>query len=128
MKTLRSLSLVGILGLGLLGSSAYGLETNEKGFPVPDKTKAKIVDREINTYSDGVIEVLYYRSTDDRGAFIEVYGNDNVWLYQVYPDIEKDRFHIIEDRNCDKLFETKYGIDEPKQIIKLPDCYKKIGG
>ncbi|MBI2673036.1 hypothetical protein HYX19_02140 [Candidatus Woesearchaeota archaeon] len=122
-KTLIGLGLASILSLS---SNLSALEVNEKGFPVPDKTNAKIVNSEINTYKDGVVEALYYHNTEeDSSAFIEVYGNDDIWLYQIYPDRNDNRFYIIEDRNCDKIFETKYGINEPKQVIRLPDCYKK---
>ncbi|MBI2672627.1 hypothetical protein HYX19_00030 [Candidatus Woesearchaeota archaeon] len=40
-KTLARLGLAGLLAI--IGSSANALETNEKGFPVPDKNNVKPV-------------------------------------------------------------------------------------
>lgn len=120
MKSFRSLSLVGILSLGFLGSSAYGLETNEKGFPVPDKNNAKP-----DVASLGNIVLKLY-SLPNGNRLEEYVVNNKTGLYIMVIGSNKRESYVIEDRNCDNVFETKYSLEEfENSDTPIPECYFK---
>ncbi len=131
-KELSKLGLVGILSLGLLGSSAYGLETNEKGFPVPGKNNTELAGEKSNVFTNEkgdllIIDRLLYRKADGSG-FTEVLVNGKTAIYRIFPtsiDNTNDYFDI-EDNNCDGVFETKYNKSDPEANERdLPLCYYK---
>ena len=127
-KELSKLGLVGVLSLGLLGSSAYGLETSEKGFPVPDKTEVELTDRGITTGKDSsgneVIGVsLIYYIGNNKFVYENIF-NGKIESYIVYFRDDPKKNYMIQDKNCDGVFETKY--DEfDKDATIIPDCYFK---
>ncbi len=133
MKTLRSLSLAGILGFGLIGSSAYGLEVNEKGFPVPEKAKLEfkgsmgIIPNKPDSNEPDVkrkVEYVLYESSEGNGL-IEILVGNRLYGWDVN-DNNLVKSHKVRDNNCDGIFESKYSFNEYiKEKIQIPDCYFK---
>ncbi len=124
-KELSKLGLVGVLSLGLLGSSAYGLETNEKGFPVPDKTDAKLMQSSPFTFMGKVVGVVNEWDRPNGTGFNEYVINGKIASYRTYGPRIADEFRLL-DNNCGGVFESKYGIEEfIEKKVPIPDCYFK---
>lgn len=125
-KKLSKLGLVGILSLGLLGSSAYGLEVNEKGFPVPDKTEAELVGSRVLNYNGKRIGVFNQYMGKDESIFDEYIVNNKTASYSVFNDEDPSKSYRLLDNNCDGIFESKYGFREfNEEKVPIPDCYLK---
>ncbi len=123
MKNFRTLSLVGILSTGILGSNAYGLETNEKGFPVPDKTEAELVGNRALNYNGKTIGFFKQYIGKDGSIFDEYVVNNKTASYSVFNDEDPFKSYRLLDNNCDGVFESKYGLQEFNK--EVPDCYFK---
>ncbi len=126
-----------ILGLGLAGillglsSNVNGLvKVDKKGFPVPYKTEAELAGMSIITGKDSSgnevigVSLIYYKGSN---KFVyENSFNEKIESYIVFfrDDSEKEYYYMIQDKNCDGIFETKY--DEfDKDAAIIPDCYLK---
>lgn len=130
-KTLIKLGLVGILALST-NTSAF--EVNEKGFSVPDKADFKLVHVfpfVYDTDKDIVGIVKEYKKINGYDSFDEAIINNRTWMYIVSefdPNNSPEVFMtIIQDKNCDGIFETKYNFGDSnlEEIKSVPDCYKK---
>ncbi len=134
-KKLIELGLAGILALSSQNLNAW--ETNEKGFPIPDKTDYRLVDIEflIDMEKDTVTVDEGYISNDQTKAFLKKLVNDKPWMYFIAPKIAKnggniEDTYVLEDKDCDGKFETKYSYKEAEDLdskgeIVLPGCYLK---
>ncbi|MBI2672629.1 hypothetical protein HYX19_00040 [Candidatus Woesearchaeota archaeon] len=124
-KELSKLGLVGILSLGLLGTSAYGLETNEKGFPVPDKTEAEFVKGVEFEFDGGNIMRISQYVGSDGIFFNEALINNKAAEYIIFKKDSKEINHAIGDNDCNGIFESKYSAEEVLEKRPVPKCYLK---
>lgn len=121
-KILSKLCLVGILALS--GTSLNALETNEKGFQIPDKTNAALIEGGRGLIDDvNSFEFKIYKLSNGDGLS-ENLINNKIWRYSITPKNNYTWRYRLYDLNCDGIFETKqYPKDFEKEI--LPDCYFK---
>ena len=117
-----------ILGLGLagllsvIGANTNALEINEKGFPVPDKTNARLLGSPYKVDNRVTFKVYYNEFTGDK--FTEFIVRDKIEAYVISPDRKNpSKDYMIQDNNCDGIFETKYTAEEFKNGIPVPSCY-----
>lgn len=134
-KKLMGLGLAGILALSSQNLNA--IETNEKGFPVPDTTNYRLAEVEflIDLKKDITTIDEMYISNDQKEAFVKKLVNGKPWMYFIAPKTAKDSgniedTYVLEDKDCDGKFETKYTYKEAEDLdskgaVVLPDCYPK---
>ncbi|MBI2673037.1 hypothetical protein HYX19_02145, partial [Candidatus Woesearchaeota archaeon] len=77
---------------------------------------------------EGIIK--RYKKINGYDSFLELTINDKTWTYFIFKfdpnNGPEEHITIIQDKNCDGIFETKYDIEDDLKEIKLvPSCYKK---
>ncbi len=118
-KKLLSIGLAGLLGLS---TNVSALETNVRGYEVPNKGRYELLG---SVAMSGEITINFYKDTltvsGKELVFDEVLVNGKPALY-VFED------YILADENCDGKFETKYNIEEGLKrfgidLEDIPKCY-----
>ncbi|GEM_PF-7100214 len=129
-KTILGLSLAGILSI--VGANTNALETKADGYEIPDIKNAKLFVTEKFNDSPKVIANAYLQATEiDEILIFEISINDKVYLYDTYKDpygtldSRRHSSHVIVDRNCDGVFETKYNFEDMEKMDEkdIPSCY-----
>lgn len=132
-KTLIGLGLAGILSV--LGPQVSALEVNVDGYAVPSKENTEVIEEKDMTTSenDKIFRIMFKRYIKPDGTgFNELTINGRTISYRIFTaklgasDYAGDiaNSYVIEDSDCDGIFETKAGGTE--EVLKpLPDCYLK---
>ncbi|MBI2673422.1 hypothetical protein HYX19_04120 [Candidatus Woesearchaeota archaeon] len=116
MKKLLGLGLAGLLSLS---TNVNALETKAEGYEVPDKKNTNLIMKDVIGNSNN-IKLNYYTRPDGSG-FAEVLFNNKTGAYIIFSKIYELN-HIIQDKNCDSVFETKYSKEEAK-TLPVPECF-----
>ncbi|MBI2673134.1 hypothetical protein HYX19_02640 [Candidatus Woesearchaeota archaeon] len=129
--TILGLGLAGILSIA--GQNSSALEVNAKGFDLPNKNEyTPMVQMEMRDDKGNIMEFLYYFRSE-KDAFAEIRFNGNLGAYALYQSIEDlidmsmDKVYVLQDNNCDGVFETKYQFNEEVPDKLMPKCYLEKG-
>ncbi len=122
-KKLIGLGLAGILALS--SSNLSALETNEKGFPIPNKAEAESVRGMKFEFEGGnMMEINQYLGSD--GIFFnEVLINNKAAEYVIFKKENEEIDYVLGDNDCNDVFETKYSAEDVLEKRSVPKCYLK---
>ena len=116
----------------IYGSNLNALEEiNEKGYPIPSEKGMRLIKEEFSKYVGDYFDTYTYVKEDSSGFRVHVV-NDLPWFYEIFPKKlddydflnDKSELYILEDRNCDGVFEKKDTLQAAMNTRDLPDCFK----